>query len=176
MAELALAEITAGAAAARLQEIGASFDDGKDDPDAALGDLSVSNVQWLLRGLGVSLSLDDFGSGYSSLGYLNRLPLNQLKIDRSFVTDADTDPRKRKVLRGVIELGKGLGMLVVAEGVERQEEADLLRELGCDAIQGFLYSRPTSALAVQAEIARLPTARLRRQRSKTAIGVLGRAG
>lgn len=108
-----------------------------------------------LRELGVSLSLDDFGTGYSSLGYLNRLPFNQLKIDRSFVTDIDKDEQKERLLRGMIALGKGLGFQLVAEGAETEAEVAILRAAGCDAVQGYFFSRPVSALMVPVEADRI---------------------
>ena len=108
----------------------------------------IEGVLAAIRALGVLLSLDDFGSGYSSLGYLNRLPFDQLKIDRSFVSDIDTDTRKQKVLSGILELGRGLGFNIVVEGTETREEVDVVRKMGCDAIQGFYFSRPAPALLV----------------------------
>ena len=108
----------------------------------------IATVLVAIRALGVSLSLDDFGSGYSSLGYLNRLPFDQLKVDRSFVSDIDTDPRKQKVLRGVLELGRGLGFDIVVEGAETREEVDVVNEMGCAAIQGFYFARPAPALLI----------------------------
>lgn len=101
-----------------------------------------------IRKLGVSLSLDDFGSGYSSLGYLNRLPFDQLKVDRSFVSDIDTDQRKQMVLRGILELGRGLGFNIVVEGAETIEEVKIVERMGCDAIQGYYYARPAPALLI----------------------------
>jgi len=108
----------------------------------------IEKVLAAVRELGVLLSLDDFGSGYSSLGYLNRLPFDQLKIDRSFVSDIDTDLRKQKVLGGILELGRGLGFNIVVEGAETSEEVAVIRNMGCDAIQGFYFSRPAPALLV----------------------------
>lgn len=108
----------------------------------------IASVLAAVRKLGVLLSLDDFGSGYSSLGYLNRLPFDQLKIDRSFVSDIDTDTRKQKVLGGILELGRGLGFNIVVEGAETREEVEIVRQMGCDAIQGFYYSRPAPALLI----------------------------
>lgn len=108
----------------------------------------IEKVLSAIRELGVLLSLDDFGSGYSSLGYLNRLPFDQLKVDRSFVSDIDTDVRKQKVLRGILELGRGLGFSIVIEGAETGEEVAVIRQMGCDAIQGFYYSRPAPALLI----------------------------
>jgi len=108
----------------------------------------IASVLAAVRKLGVLLSLDDFGSGYSSLGYLNRLPFDQLKIDRSFVSDIDTDTRKQKVLGGILELGRGLGFNIVVEGTETREEVEIVRKMGCDAIQGFYFSRPAPALLI----------------------------
>lgn len=95
-----------------------------------------------LRALGVQLSIDDFGTGYSSLAYLQRLPASELKIDRSFVAEADRSAEARALLKTIIDLGHSLKMIVTAEGVERTEEQDLLIELGCDQAQGYLISRP----------------------------------
>jgi diguanylate cyclase (GGDEF)-like protein len=108
----------------------------------------IEKVLAALRQLGVLLSLDDFGSGYSSLGYLNRLPFDQLKVDRSFVSDIDTDVRKQKVMRGILKLGRGLGFDIVVEGAETLEEVSVIRDMGCDAIQGYYYSRPAPALLI----------------------------
>lgn len=110
-----------------------------------------------LSALGVQLALDDFGSGYSSLGYLTRLPFNCLKIDRSFVDGVSVAPEKRKLLGGMIALSHGLGMTVVAEGAELREEVDVLAGFDCDVVQGFVYSPPISAdeaPSVAAEIER----------------------
>lgn len=115
----------------------------------------VMNVLNGLRQLGICLSLDDFGSGYSSLGYLNKLPLDQLKIDRSFVSNVDQDKRKQNLLSGIVALGKGLGMHIVAEGAERVEEVAILRALGCEAIQGYYFAKPVSPLLVQGEVDRI---------------------
>jgi diguanylate cyclase (GGDEF)-like protein len=97
-----------------------------------------------LRGFGVRLSIDDFGTGYSSLTHLKRIPADELKLDRGFVSDLPGDERDRAVVRGVVELAHALGMHTVAEGVETQEQLDVLRELGCDIAQGFLLARPAA--------------------------------
>jgi diguanylate cyclase (GGDEF)-like protein/PAS domain S-box-containing protein len=104
----------------------------------------ISRTLGALSALGVRLALDDFGSGYSSLGYLTRLPFDRLKVDRSFVDGVSTQPDKRKLLGGIIALSRGLGMSVVAEGAERPAEVDVLRDLGCDVVQGYVYSRPVA--------------------------------
>ena len=98
-----------------------------------------------LKALRVVVALDDFGSGYASLGYLNRLPFDLLKIDRYFVSRADRDPQKAKLLQGMVGLGKSLGMTIVAEGAEEEGEVRLLTSLGCDAVQGFYFARPVPA-------------------------------
>jgi len=100
-----------------------------------------------LRALGVQLSIDDFGTGHSSLAYLHRLPVSELKIDRSFVADADLKPGARALLATIIELGHSLQMSVTAEGIERTEERDLLAALGCDVAQGYLISKPLAPAA-----------------------------
>ncbi len=99
---------------------------------------------WLLRcrALGLSVALDDFGTGYSSLQYLSRYPIDTLKIDRSFVSDICQEPKSANICRAVIELGKVLGMQVVAEGIENPGQARLLTEMGCTQGQGWLYHRP----------------------------------
>jgi diguanylate cyclase (GGDEF)-like protein/PAS domain S-box-containing protein len=103
-----------------------------------------------LRDRGLELSLDDFGTGYSSLSYLHRFPLDVLKIDRSFVTRMIRSPEALRLVRSIIELAHDLGLEVVAEGVESAEEAERLRELGCDHAQGYFFSRPVPS--EQAEV------------------------
>ncbi|MET0981073.1 MAG: EAL domain-containing protein [Telluria sp.] len=108
-----------------------------------------------LKALGVRLSLDDFGTGYSSLSHLRRLPIDTLKIDRSFVSAMDSQDDKRQIAEVVVMLARTLGLEVVAEGVETRAELDILREMGSDFVQGYFYFRPldsmaaTEALAVQ---------------------------
>ena len=98
-----------------------------------------------LRELGVSIAMDDFGTGYSSLAYLWRFPFDKLKIDRSFVTDLDTDPKVSEIVRTIISLGRTLNLSVTAEGIETSQQADVLTNQGCDLGQGFFLGRPAAA-------------------------------
>ncbi len=98
--------------------------------------------------LGTHLSIDDFGTGYSSLAYLRKLPAEELKIDRSFVQDLEHSPDARAVVDAVLKLAHALGLKVVAEGVENPRQHQILAELGCDELQGFLFAKPMSARAL----------------------------
>ena len=107
-----------------------------DNPDQAIQTLNA------LRANGFRLSIDDFGTGYSSLSYLKRFPLNTLKIDRSFVRDLVSDSEDARIVTAVIGLAHGLGLRVVAEGVENEEQLEFLRRHHCDEVQGFYFSKP----------------------------------
>jgi len=98
-----------------------------------------------LKNLGVHLSLDDFGTGFSNLGYLNRYPIERMKIDQSFVRGIDQMPINQSIVRSIVALAKSLGLQVVAEGVETVEELALVRECQCDEVQGFLFAKPMPA-------------------------------
>ena len=106
-----------------------------------------------IRALGVRISMDDFGTGYSSLSYLRLFPFDKIKIDQSFIRSLDASGEGMAIIRAVVGLGRALGMGVVAEGVETQEQFDLLRREGCDQIQGYLISRPKPVGAVRGIVA-----------------------
>jgi EAL domain-containing protein (putative c-di-GMP-specific phosphodiesterase class I) len=101
-----------------------------------------------LRALGVRIALDDFGSGYSSLGYLQRFAFDKLKIDRSFVTPLGRSQNAAVIIQAIVALGRALDVTVVVEGVETEEQRVLLRLAGCDEMQGFLFARPASVEAI----------------------------
>jgi EAL domain-containing protein (putative c-di-GMP-specific phosphodiesterase class I) len=95
-----------------------------------------------LKALGVRISMDDFGSGYSSLSYLQAFPFDKIKIDRAFVMNLGRNPQSAAIVRAVIGLGHGLEMSIVAEGVETQEQLGFLADQGCDAVQGYFIGKP----------------------------------
>jgi EAL domain-containing protein (putative c-di-GMP-specific phosphodiesterase class I) len=104
---------------------------------------SIESLQ-KLSSLGISISIDDFGTGYSSLAYLKRLPINKLKIDRSFIKDLPQDTEDAAITKTIISLCSSLNLKVIAEGVETEEQKNFLLENGCKFIQGYHYSRPLS--------------------------------
>ena len=105
----------------------------------------VLNTLNTLKALGVGISVDDFGTGYSSLTYLKRYPIDKLKIDRSFVIDTPGNPEDVAIVTAIIQMGRSLQIKTIAEGVETQAQIDLLAQLGCDMIQGFVVSPPMDA-------------------------------
>ncbi|HAZ94181.1 MAG TPA: hypothetical protein DCW94_00600 [Porticoccaceae bacterium] len=98
-----------------------------------------------IKSMGISVAIDDFGSGYSSLNYLKRLPVDVLKIDRSFIQDIETDPSDSAIVSGIVGLAQNLDMKTVAEGVETEGQREILRALGCDSFQGYLVAKPLPA-------------------------------
>jgi EAL domain-containing protein (putative c-di-GMP-specific phosphodiesterase class I) len=109
--------------------------------DPAKSDAAIQR----LKDMGYHFSIDDFGTGYSSLSYLQKLPVNEMKIDKTFVAGLLTNPRSRAIVRSIIDLGRNLGLKIVAEGVEDQPTLEALVELGCDVAQGYYMCRPRSA-------------------------------
>ena len=109
------------------------------DPDAAIAALEK------ISALGISIAVDDFGTGYSSFSYLKRLPINVLKIDRSFVTDIGSSSEDEQIVAAIVQVAHALGLMVVAEGVETQSQAGFLGKLGCHFAQGYLYAKPLPA-------------------------------
>lgn len=107
---------------------------------------------------GIHISLDDFGTGYSSLSHIKNLPLDNLKIDKSFIDDLTNDSRSENLVDGIIRIAHGLGLQVIAEGVEFEAQRALLQELGCDVIQGYLFSRPLPAKDALALLKNWPSA------------------
>jgi EAL domain-containing protein (putative c-di-GMP-specific phosphodiesterase class I) len=111
-----------------------------DDSDATL------NIMQDLKRLGISLSLDDFGVGWSCLSYLRRFPVDRIKIDHSFVRDVPSQPAANGVVRSILSLGHSLGIACIAEGVETTSQRDYLREQSCAEMQGFMFSEPLSGV------------------------------
>jgi len=116
----------------------------------------AADVLERLRGLGVRISIDDFGTGYSSLGRLRTLPVDELKVDRSFITELTTNREGRSIVEGIVALGHTLGMRIVAEGVETREQSDILAAMGCDYAQGYYFGRPTATEEIDVRSGTVP--------------------
>ena len=114
----------------------------------------VAGKMQILRSMGIGLALDDFGTGYSSLAYLRRLPLTQLKIDRSFVKEVMDSERSAALARSIVQLGRDLDLTVLAEGVETAEQFAFLRDSGCQEFQGFYFGRPVPLMDFHTELRR----------------------
>ncbi|MCH7832853.1 MAG: EAL domain-containing protein, partial [Proteobacteria bacterium] len=99
----------------------------------------------LIKTMGVSVSIDDFGTGYSSLSYLTRFPLDSLKVDRAFVTNLPDDPDAVAIVRAIVSMAKNLNLIIIAEGIENDNQVSFLNALGCDTGQGYLFSKPVPA-------------------------------
>jgi diguanylate cyclase (GGDEF)-like protein len=119
-----------------------------EDPEIAV------RVMHSLRAAGLKISIDDFGTGYSSLSYLTRLPLSALKIDRSFVRDADSSAEAASIVRAIIDMAQNLRFTVIAEGVETEQQVAFLRKHGCNQAQGYFFGRPAAAAATTELLAR----------------------
>jgi EAL domain-containing protein (putative c-di-GMP-specific phosphodiesterase class I) len=117
------------------------------DPDVSF------DVLTQLRQLGVRISIDDFGTGFSSLAYFKNIPADELKIDKSFVLNMLEDEGDKRIVRAIIQLSKQFGLAVTAEGVEDEQTALMLAELNCDSLQGFHFSRPLPAQAFESWLA-----------------------
>jgi len=120
------------------------------------------------KSMGLKMSLDDFGTGYSSLTYLKRLPIDTVKIDRSFICDLDTNEDDAAITRAVIAMAQSLKLRVVAEGVESLDQLHLLRFLGCDEMQGYFVSKPVNARAFEAVLEEYPRRNVSREQLETA--------
>ncbi|WP_415912211.1 EAL domain-containing protein [Neptuniibacter sp. QD37_11] len=114
---------------------------------------SPENLRWLKRAreMGIRISLDDFGTGYSSLAYLKRFTVDFLKIDRGFVANLQQTGADYSLIKSVISLSDAFGLTVIAEGVETEEQAQVLAELGCEAAQGYFYGKPKLVQLSEAE-------------------------
>ena len=131
-----------------------------DETDAALRRLTA---------VGARLAIDDFGVGFSSIGYLQHLPVDILKIDRSFTRDVDASPRAAALVEAILVMGAALDLRVVAEGIERPSQAALLRQAGCDIGQGFLFGRPQPLAEIAALLRGGPAAFRRSGLSATSV-------
>lgn len=122
---------------------------------------SAISIMTRLKKLGVALSIDDFGAGYSSLGYLRQFPIDFLKVDRSFIRDMDKNPKDAAIVRAISALARSLGIGFVAEGVEEASQAEYLRTCDCAEMQGFLFGRPVPAEELPEAVARFGTQAIR---------------
>jgi EAL domain-containing protein (putative c-di-GMP-specific phosphodiesterase class I) len=111
-------------------------------------DLALSAI----KKLGARIALDDFGTGYSSLSHLKRLPIDMIKVDRSFVDEIETDSNDRVIVQTILNIARNLGVSAIAEGVENEMQELLLRRFGCRAYQGYLYGRPMSRDELEARM------------------------
>jgi diguanylate cyclase (GGDEF)-like protein len=122
-----------------------------------MGDIEANIEKFrAIRGMGVNISIDDFGTGYSSLAYLSKLPVAEIKIDRSFIITMLQDANTMTLVSTVVALAHAMGLKVVAEGVDQEEQAEVLRRLGCDQMQGYLFSKPVPFEAITALLEQIP--------------------
>ena len=128
--------------------------------ESLFADTSLVRVQTVLeslKGVGVKLAIDDFGTGYSSLSYLNGLPFDELKIDRAFISGISGNANKHRLLKGMIELSHALDLSVIAEGAESEDEVTVLRGMGAEQVQGYVYSKPVAAAQIPAVVQSIKT-------------------
>lgn len=114
----------------------------------------TNNTLNQLRDMGIKISLDDFGTGYSSLSYLKNLPVDIIKIDKAFVKSIDNNV-ERAITNAIIDLGHKMDLCITAEGVETREQFDILKDQGCDRVQGFLFSKPLPKVQIEKNISRI---------------------
>jgi EAL domain-containing protein (putative c-di-GMP-specific phosphodiesterase class I) len=106
---------------------------------------STFETLWKLNGFSIRVAMDDFGTGYSSLAYLKKFPIHLLKIDRAFIRELDRNPEDQTIVKAILAMANTLNIEVIAEGVERVEQLDLLKRFGCGLAQGFYFSKPVPA-------------------------------
>jgi EAL domain-containing protein (putative c-di-GMP-specific phosphodiesterase class I) len=109
---------------------------------------NVISVLERISALGISIAIDDFGTGYSSLNYLQKLPIDTLKIDQSFVQDMESDQGAFSIVKAIIEMARGLKLQIISEGVEEISQFELLKSMGCRNMQGYLFGRPVPMLDI----------------------------
>ena len=130
----------------------------------------VVSILRRLKAFGLQIALDDFGTGYSSMSYLQSFPFDTIKIDQSFITNLERSPQSKAIVRAIVGLAHGLGVPVIAEGVETQAQFELLANAGCDLVQGFLVGRPQTIDAYAKFLEGEPQARPRASHAYTARG------
>ncbi|MEU9292278.1 aminotransferase class I/II-fold pyridoxal phosphate-dependent enzyme [Streptomyces sp. NPDC048266] len=140
------------------------------------GDAQIKTTMAALKDLGVSIAVDDFGTGFSSLSYLREFPIDVLKVDKSFIDDITTDPQQVALVEGIVRIADVLGLQVVAEGIEYEEQRALLAEMGCRYGQGYLFARPMTAQQAESYLHRAPTPTGRPPAERPAPRPAGRVG
>ena len=114
--------------------------------DEAMEDIDlIIKILLELKSCGIKISMDDFGAGHSSLGWLSKLPIDTIKIDRSLITKLDNNSKNTVIVKSIIAVANRLSIKIIAEGIETKTEFDMLKELGCECIQGYLIGKPVSA-------------------------------
>lgn len=120
--------------------------------DEAMEDLeTIIDILTQFKNIGVNISLDDFGTGYSSLNYVNKLPIDKIKIDRSLIMNLEKDNKNMTIIKSIIRMGHSLNIKIIAEGIETEKQLSILKELECDFIQGYLIGKPMEAADFEKE-------------------------